>query len=356
MKLLFFPLTVVCISMGLAQQSQRSDGTALCDFYAGLTAGKSSLTNWCVGSGPYSPCGSGTSTWAGVYCGAVGGVSRVEALVVLSKSLSGSIPSTIGSLLSLTYLDASGNNLSGSLPSQLGLLTNLQGLYLNTNQFTSTVPASYCSFSKSIDLDLDSNPGLTCLPSCLTTGLYSKLVKSSSLTAVCSSDPAPSPSQAPSSASYNYREGSNSGSNSVSGHEETETSVGLGVGLGMFVVFAGLCAMGIYMKRRRGIYMKRGTTGGASSLASQDHQRQQEQWQQEQWQQEQSEQQRRERDKRGLPSAKDQDQDHIPEPALPQPSAGGSGTWDGQQQPGSGAQGGPRVKPGFFGDAGDHAL
>jgi hypothetical protein len=66
---------------------------------------------------------------------------------------------------------------------QLGLLTKLQTLWLQSNQFTSTVPSSFCSFSTSIDLQLQSNPSLTCLPSCLTVKTYTKLQRDPGLRA-----------------------------------------------------------------------------------------------------------------------------------------------------------------------------
>ena len=115
------------------------DGQALCDFYNALTAGKSSLTNWCVGSGPYSPCGSGTSHWTGVMCGTVGGSIRVVKLDVQSKGLTGSISATIGNLGALTAFSCNANFLGSSIPTQLFLLTNLQALDLAFNRLTGSI-------------------------------------------------------------------------------------------------------------------------------------------------------------------------------------------------------------------------
>ena len=98
----------------------------------------------------------------------LGLLTNLQKLTLFTNQFTGSLPSTVGNLLSLTWLSLWSIRLSGSLPSQLGLLTNLQGLSLYTNQFTSAVPASFCDFSTSIKLLLQSNPGLTCLPSCLT--------------------------------------------------------------------------------------------------------------------------------------------------------------------------------------------
>ena len=109
-------LVLLVVGCALAQ-TQQTDGAALCGFYNGLTAnaGKSSLRNWCVGSGPYSPCGS--PSWTGVTCGTVGRVRRVVKLDVSSKRLAGSLSTAIGNLGALTGLCLWRNSLSGSLPS-----------------------------------------------------------------------------------------------------------------------------------------------------------------------------------------------------------------------------------------------
>ena len=117
-------LVLVLVARALAQ-TQQTDGAALCSFYTGLTANaaRNSLRSWCVGSGQYSPCGAwGISTWTGVGCGTVGGVSRVVSLTLKRLGLAGSIPSTVGNLGALTQLDLSWNSFSSSLPSQLGQL------------------------------------------------------------------------------------------------------------------------------------------------------------------------------------------------------------------------------------------
>ena len=54
--------------------------------------------------------------------------------------MTGSIPSTLGNLTSLTNLWLNNNQLTGSIPSELGDLTNLTQLYLNNNQLTGTIP------------------------------------------------------------------------------------------------------------------------------------------------------------------------------------------------------------------------
>ena len=50
------------------------------------------------------------------------------------NALSGSIPSSLGSLTNLEEMRLDGNALSGSIPAELGNLTNLRHLNLSFNQ------------------------------------------------------------------------------------------------------------------------------------------------------------------------------------------------------------------------------
>jgi len=58
------------------------------------------------------------------------------------NKLSGSIPSSIGNLSGMFWLDLSNNNLSDSIPSSIGNLSNLVYLFLDNNQLSSSIPAS----------------------------------------------------------------------------------------------------------------------------------------------------------------------------------------------------------------------
>lgn len=57
------------------------------------------------------------------------------------NDLSGSIPSSLGSLSDLEYLYLNDNDLSGSIPSSLGNLSKLKRLYLKGNELTGCIPA-----------------------------------------------------------------------------------------------------------------------------------------------------------------------------------------------------------------------
>lgn len=58
------------------------------------------------------------------------------------------IPSEIGVLTQLTFLDFSNNSLTGTIPSTFSSLTELQALVFNDNQLTGTIPSSFSSLSQ----------------------------------------------------------------------------------------------------------------------------------------------------------------------------------------------------------------
>jgi hypothetical protein len=82
------------------------------------------------------------------------------------NQLSGSIPSSIGSITGLGFLNLSNNLLTGTIPSVIGSLTNLGTLYLNGNQLNGVVPSSIGNLTNLTALDVSSNL-LTSMPSSL---------------------------------------------------------------------------------------------------------------------------------------------------------------------------------------------
>jgi Leucine-rich repeat (LRR) protein len=112
-------------------QIDKNDSLALVDLYNGTNGPEwKNHTNW-LAKEP-------VSTWYGV------GVTnaRVTSLDLFFNNLSGTIPSSIGNLVNLSYLDLPWNNLSGPIPSSIGNLGNLTKLYLYNNQLSGTIPAS----------------------------------------------------------------------------------------------------------------------------------------------------------------------------------------------------------------------
>ena len=73
------------------------------------------------------------------------------------NQLSGSIPTELGSLTSLTELDLSVNDLSGSIPSQLGSLTSVAVLNLSYNGLTGAIPGGLGSMAALEELWLNDN-------------------------------------------------------------------------------------------------------------------------------------------------------------------------------------------------------
>ena len=90
---------------------------------------------------------------------------RVTSVDLTSNNLSGSIPSELGSLLSLSELFASGNQLTGSIPATIGNLTNLLSLRLSNNQFTGSIPSELGNLVNLSDLYLSGNQLMGSIPS-----------------------------------------------------------------------------------------------------------------------------------------------------------------------------------------------
>jgi hypothetical protein len=63
-------------------------------------------------------------------------LSHLKYLNLSNNFLDGLIPHQLGDLSNLQYLDLLGNSLEGKIPSQLGKLTNLQELYLGSQWLT----------------------------------------------------------------------------------------------------------------------------------------------------------------------------------------------------------------------------
>jgi len=75
--------------------------------------------------------------WSGVSCSD----EQVVQVRLTSNKLTGLIPTELGNLTALGFLDLSGNQLSGPIPTELGNLTALSNLVLSRNNLTGSIPA-----------------------------------------------------------------------------------------------------------------------------------------------------------------------------------------------------------------------
>lgn len=104
------------------------------------------------------PCGNNTDMgWQGVTCTDNTSVATVIALDLYITNLVGTISPSIGSMISLTFLDMAGNDLSSTLPSTLSSLSSLQVLVFSTNnRLSGTIPPWLFSLAKLEILSLGS--------------------------------------------------------------------------------------------------------------------------------------------------------------------------------------------------------
>jgi hypothetical protein len=67
-------------------------------------------------------------------------LSALEVLSVVGNNLYGTIPSSIGKLTRLNFLQLGINYLTGTLPKSLSNLPKLEHMYMSNNELTGTVP------------------------------------------------------------------------------------------------------------------------------------------------------------------------------------------------------------------------
>ena len=87
----------------------------------------------------------------------LGSLTNLEHLALWSNELTGEIPAELGSLTNLQSLGLGGNRLTGEIPAELGRLSNLEGLYLANTELSGPIPAELGSLVNLQWLELQSN-------------------------------------------------------------------------------------------------------------------------------------------------------------------------------------------------------
>ncbi|KAL3514213.1 hypothetical protein ACH5RR_026930 [Cinchona calisaya] len=87
----------------------------------------------------------------------LGWLKNLQYLELYSNNIFGSIPRELGNLTNLVSLDLYLNNFSGAIPDTLGTLSNLRFLRLNNNNLSGSIPLSLTSISSLQLLDLSNN-------------------------------------------------------------------------------------------------------------------------------------------------------------------------------------------------------
>ncbi|MFL5738623.1 MAG: T9SS type A sorting domain-containing protein [Flavisolibacter sp.] len=124
----------------------QQDSLALVDLYNSLNGpGWSKKTNWLT----TSP----VATWYGVNVN----FGRVHSINLSSNNLSGTLPSTISSLTSMSDIVLMGNEITGSIPISFGSLFQLSGLNLSDNKLTGPIPDIVGNLHKLSSLNLSGN-------------------------------------------------------------------------------------------------------------------------------------------------------------------------------------------------------
>ncbi|MFK7981409.1 MAG: S8 family serine peptidase, partial [Saprospiraceae bacterium] len=121
------------------------DSLALVDFF-NATNGPNWTTTWNLNAP--------LSTWHGIRTNSSGCVIAIE---LNSNQLIGTIPSSIGNLLTLQILNLANNQLIGDIPIEIYNLTNLHTLYLLNNSFTGSISPTISNLKQLERLNLHNN-------------------------------------------------------------------------------------------------------------------------------------------------------------------------------------------------------
>ncbi|MCY3886603.1 MAG: YbaY family lipoprotein [Chloroflexi bacterium] len=152
-----FPIAevvVVTVTRGPAETPEAPDPADVAADRAALLAlyDQTDGPNWTADSnwGSDAPL----RDWHGVTIGVDG---RVGGLALAGNNLTGTLPSALGDLGSLTELDLGDNRLQGAIPEALGNLTDLESLSLDGNELSGPIPVLLHRLRNLRELDLSGN-------------------------------------------------------------------------------------------------------------------------------------------------------------------------------------------------------
>ena len=106
----------------------------------------------------------GANQLAGEIPPQLGRLTNLSFLLLYNNQLTGSIPPELGDLANLRVVELGGNRLTGAIPPDLGNLTNLTVLWLHANQLTGPIPPELANLTSLQVLILGGNPLTGCIP------------------------------------------------------------------------------------------------------------------------------------------------------------------------------------------------
>jgi len=93
--------------------------------------------------------------WGGVYCNIFS--YDIYIIILSNGNLHGALPTAIGLITSLRFLDLGENSFTGTIPTVLTQLEFLYQLNLSNNMLTGTIPLELGNLNYLYELDLDTN-------------------------------------------------------------------------------------------------------------------------------------------------------------------------------------------------------